>query len=79
MGDLVNTMAPIHVKQDSMVHDVISKFVKLDGEIEDVTVSGSLLNHAGIVLNDGYAGTGFNSNTAIYQDYDARIFFIEEV
>ena len=79
MGDLINTMAPVHVKQDSLMHDMIAKFVKLDGEVEDVTVSGSLLNNAGIELADGYGGTGFGTNTAIYADYDARLFFIEEV
>jgi alpha-galactosidase len=79
MGDLINTMAPVHVKQDSLVHDVIARFVKLDGEQEEVTVTGSLLNSSGIRLAQSYAGTGFGENTAIYQEHDARIYMMEEV
>ena len=31
-GDLVNTIAPIHIKQDSLIHNVVAKFVKMDGK-----------------------------------------------
>lgn len=36
-GDLVNTAAPIHVKQDSLVHNVLAKFVIMPGEKEEYT------------------------------------------
>lgn len=39
-GDLVNTVAPIHIKQDSLTHNLIAKFVKLEGELEDPEHSG---------------------------------------
>jgi len=78
MGSLINTMAPFHVRQDSMVHDVIARFVHLDGEKEDKIVSGALLNRMGLPLADSYAGTGFGSNTALYQNFDARMYFMEE-
>lgn len=77
MGDLVNTISPVHIKQDSLVHEVVAKFVKLDGEIEDITVSGAVLNKAGVQLAQSFPGTGFGANTAIYQDYDARMYFME--
>ena len=79
MGDLINTMAPVHVKQDSLLHDAISKFVRLDGEKEDKVVSGAVMNRHGVPLAQNYAGTGYGQNTALYQDYDARIYFMEEV
>ena len=34
-GDLVNSAAPIHVKQDSLVHNVLAKFVTMPGEKEE--------------------------------------------
>lgn len=34
-GDLVNTVAPVHIEQDSVAHNLIAKFVKMDGETED--------------------------------------------
>lgn len=39
-GDLVNTAAPIHVKQDSLVHNVLAKFVTMPGEKEEYTARG---------------------------------------
>lgn len=78
MGDLINTIAPIHVKQDSFVHDMISKWVKLDGENEKFVISGSILNKVGVQLSQSYSGTGFGKNTALYQDFDARMFLIRE-
>jgi alpha-galactosidase len=78
MGSLVNTMAPIHIKQDSLVHSVVSKFIQIDGEVEDYTVMGAVLNNVGVKLAQTYAGTGFGTNTALYQDFDARVYLIEE-
>lgn len=78
-GDLINTIAPVHIKKDSLVHNAIAKFVKLDGEKEDYTVSGSLLNHAGIKLSQGFGGVGYGENTRLYQDFDSRMYFMEAV
>jgi len=78
-GELINMIAPIHIKQDSLLHDAIAKFVKMDGATEDVTVSGSLLNKAGMHLAQTFAGTGYNPGTDLYQDYDAAIYYMEEV
>ena len=37
------------------------------------------MNRHGVPLAQNYAGTGYGQNTALYQDYDARIYFMEEV
>ena len=37
-GDLINMIAPIHIRNGSTVHDMISRLIKLDGEKEDVVV-----------------------------------------
>lgn len=76
-GDLINTVAPIHVKQDSLVHNTIAKFVKMDGEIEDYTLSGSALNHIGIRLKQSFAGTGYDDQVRFFPDYASRLYIIE--
>ena len=78
-GELINMIAPIHIKQDSLLHDTLAKFIKMDGAKEDVTVSGSLLNKAGVRLAQTFAGTGYNAGTEVYQDYDAAIYYMEEI
>ena len=77
-GDLVNTVAPIHVKQDSFLHNAIAKFVKLDGETEDYIVSGDMLMRGGIALKQPYGGTGFNEQVRYFPDFGARMYFVEE-
>ena len=78
-GNLVNMIAPLHVRQDSMLHNTIAKFVQMDGEVEDLTVSGALLNRAGIVLAQDFGGTGYEGQTRLFQDFASRMYFIERV
>ena len=66
-------------RQDSLLHDTIAKFVKMDGAKEEVTVKGSLLNKAGIHLAQTFAGTGYNPGTEVYRDYDVRVYYLEEM
>ena len=76
-GDLVNQVSPIHIKQDSLLHSLIAKFYKLDGELEDYTVTGSVLNNAGIKLKQAFTGTGYNDETRLFKDFASRMYFIE--
>lgn len=78
MGDLINTVSPVHIRQDSLMQEFISKIYRLDGEKEDYMVTGSFLENAGVQLAQGYAGTGFAANTALYQDFAARMYFMEQ-
>lgn len=77
-GDLINNVAPVHVKQDSLLHEAISKVVKMKGETEYFKAPGSIFNHAGINLAPGFTGTGYNEDTACFQDYSSRIYILEE-
>ena len=75
-GDLINTVAPIHIKKDSLAHNMVAKFVKMDGETEDYVVSGSLLNNAGVKLKQGFCGTGYNEQVRFFQDGSSRIYMM---
>lgn len=76
-GDLINTVAPVHVKQDSTLHNVMAKFVRLSGEVEDTVVSGSELMNKGISLTPSYSGTGYKDGTRLFGDYASRMYFME--
>jgi alpha-galactosidase len=75
-GDLVNQVAPIHIKKDSFVHNTLARFYKMDGEVEDYVVSGALLNNAGIKLTQAFGGTGYNGETRLFQDFASRLYFL---
>ena len=77
-GDLVNMISPIHIKYDSILHNVIAKFVKMPGEVEDYTTSGGVLM-GGVKLKGAFAGTGYDENTRFFSDFATRMYFIEEV
>ncbi len=77
-GDLINTAAPFHVKQDSVMHDIIAKFVKMDGEQEDCMVTGDTLNSCGVKLHQGYVGTGYSDQCRYFPDFGARLYFMEK-
>lgn len=76
-GDLVNTVSPIHLKQDGLLVDVIAKFVKMDTECEDLRASGDTLMYPGVHLKQAFGGTGFNSEVRHFPDFASRIYFME--
>ncbi len=78
-GDLINTVAPIHVKNGSAAHDIISKLFKLNGEKEDVIAYGDALEHAGILLSPQFSSTGFNDRTRVFPDFASRLYFAEKI
>ena len=78
-GDLVNTAAPIHIKQDSLAHNLVAKFVKMDGENEDLTAYGDVLMNSGVHLKQAFAGTGYSGEVRFYPDFGSRLYFMEKV
>ena len=77
-GDLVNTASPIHLKQDTLLLDIVAKFVKMDGETEDVTACGDVLMYGGVHLKQAFGATGYSEDVRYFQDFGSRIYFIEE-
>ncbi len=77
-GDLVNTVAPIHIKQDSLTHNLVAKFVKMDGETEDCSAYGDALMYSGVKLKQAFGGTGYSDEVRYYQDFGSRLYFMEE-
>lgn len=78
-GDLVNTVSPVHIKQDSVAHNLIAKFVKMDGEKEDLYAYGDSLMYAGVHLKAAFGGTGYSDEVRYYQDFSTRLYFMEAV
>ena len=77
-GDLVNTAAPIHVKPDSLVHNVLARFVKMDGETEDYICSGASIMYDGVKLKQSFVGTGYSDEVRHFPDYASRLYFMTE-
>ncbi len=78
-GSLINTMAPIHVKQDGIIHGIIARHYKMESEKEDITTTGSVLNGCGVRLSPAYGGTGYGEDTRMFRTGDTRLYVIAEV
>ncbi len=78
-GSLVNTMAPVHVKQDGIIHGIIDKFMNMKGEEQKATAPGATFNGHGVALNSAFCGTGYGEGTRIMRTNDTRMYLFEEV
>ncbi len=78
-GSLVNAVAPVHVKQDGIVHNIMDKVVHMNGEEQKATATGASLNNHGLALNASFAGNGYNGDTRIMRTGDTRLYMFEEV
>ena len=77
-GDLVNMISPIHIKQDSIVHNLVAKFVKMPGESEDFKATGDVLNNCGVKVAQSFVGTGYNDQVRYFPDFGSRLYFVEK-
>lgn len=74
MGDLINTVTPVHVKPDSLTQSAIDKVVRLQGEKEYVQAAGAVFNRMGVNLAPNFAGTGYNDQTALWTEHGLRLY-----
>ncbi|MCC6093928.1 MAG: alpha-galactosidase [Eubacterium sp.] len=77
-GDLINTASPVHVRQGSVLQNMIARFVTMPGEQEEIVTSGEILMKAGVKLQGAYSGTGYNEHTRYFADFNSRLYFMEE-
>lgn len=77
-GDLINTVAPVHIRQGSILHNVVAKFVTMPGETEDYELYGDTLMNSGIRLKQAFAATGFSDEVRHFPDFASRLYFIEK-
>lgn len=78
-GDLINTAAPIHVRQDSLLHKAIAKFVSMPGETEEELIYGDALEESGVMLTAPFSATGYSEQVRYFPDFASRMYFAEAV
>lgn len=70
---MINMISPIHIKKDSLIHNVIAMIKKMSGEVEDCRALGSVFNYAGVRLKPAFAGTGYNEELRLQKDFSSRM------
>ena len=79
LGSLINTVAPFHVKQDGIVHNIIDWIKEVESERQTETITGAAFKSRGISLNSSFSGTGYNEHTRIMRTGDTRLYMFEKI
>ena len=78
-GSLINHVAPIHIKKDSLLHNAASAFIKMKGEKEDCIATGAVLMNGSVKLKQGFGATGYADDIRFFKDFSSRMYFMEEI
>ncbi len=78
-GGLVNFVAPFHVKQDGVIHNLLAKVVHMNSEKDNHTMYGDSMMYAGVHLRGQFASNGYNDNVRYWPDFGSRIYYIKQV
>ena len=78
-GGLVNQVSPIHIRNNSFLHRLISKIIKMKEKGENSIVKGDVLLSKGYEVNPSFNGTGWSDKTKLIKDGESRIYFFDRV
>ena len=79
-GGLINTMTPIHVKEEGFLVTELSRHKALSNENYSGEISGAALLGDGLRLKQEWSGTGLNENVAVILDFGGRLYrFVKKV
>ena len=78
-GGLINTLSPVHIKDDSKLLELIANNHPLSSEQESYTLTGEMLAKCGVKLNQEWSSTGYDSTTRVMFDFGSRLYAIDKV
>lgn len=76
-GSLINTASPVHIRPGSVMQDLASRVIKMQGDREDLTAYGDTLMYSGIHVSQPFRSTGFNEEVRLWKDFDSRMYYAE--
>ncbi|MCR5348222.1 MAG: alpha-galactosidase [Bacilli bacterium] len=77
-GSLINQVSPVHIKEEGVLVNVLSRFRGLDAEGLKGEAKGCTLNAGALQIGRQWAGTGYDDSTRILLDFGARIYVFEK-
>lgn len=76
-GGLINMISPIRLNEHGFIVNEISKFKDMEGENEEYTVDGRMLNSKAIKLKQEWTATGFDDSVRLLIDFGSRLYYIK--
>lgn len=77
-GDLINQVSPIKIKENGVVHQLVSDNYMFEANKESFEAGGDELMYAGLKLTHQFIGTGYNDSIRHMGDFGSRIYLLEE-
>ena len=77
-GGLINDVAPVKIKENGIVHQIVSDHYLFEANKEIVHAGGDDLMYVGLRLNHQFIGTGYNDHIRHIGDFGSRVYLIKE-
>jgi alpha-galactosidase len=79
-GSLVNMISPIAIKNEGKLQEFLDNNVGLlKSEVQELTLSGDILNNAGVKLCMQWSSTGLDGTVRMMGDFGGRLYGIDEI
>ena len=78
-GGLINAVAPVHLKEDGKLLELIANNHPLSSEVESYVLTGEMLAKCGVKLNQEWSSTGYDSNTRVMFDFGSRLYSVDKL
>jgi alpha-galactosidase len=77
LGDLINNVLPVKIKQNGLVHNAIADNYLYSLGSETVTARGDQLMYAGFRPHAQFSGTAHNENVRLVGDFGSRMYHLK--
>ena len=78
-GGLINTVAPIHLKENGKLLELIANNHPLQSEQESYVLTGEMLAKCGVKLNQEWSSTGYDGTIRVMFDFGSRLYSIDKI
>lgn len=77
-GSLLSMVAPIHIKEDGIIVQILSRHKGIDTEKFSGSISGALLNAGCLSLGQEWSGVGIGDDVRVLTDFGARLYLFKK-
>lgn len=76
-GNLINKLSPVKIRNNGIVHTLISNRYEMAAEKETHEAFGDELMYSGLRLKHQFIGTGYNDETRLIGDFGSRLYHLK--
>lgn len=78
-GGLINMVSPVRLNENGFIIDRLAHYKTMPGEKESYLLSGSVINYAGLKLNQQWTGVGYDERVRVLGDFGSRLYYFKAI